>query len=82
MRGVEVSLKKIFFFDFTQMLIGKSCQLCQRQKICCALGGLGPSLKRPRMEEAQTPRPLKKPRSELVAAIWGPKKPKVYLKVK
>ena len=64
------------------MLIGKSCQPCQRQKICCMLGGLGPSSKRPHMEEAQTPRPLKKLRSELAAAIWGQKKPKVYLKVK
>ena len=34
------------------------------------------------MEEAQTPRPLKKQRLELAAVIWAPKKPEVYLKVK
>ena len=38
--------------------------------------------KRPRMEEAQTPRPPKKPRSEPAAVIRALKKPKVYLKVK
>ena len=65
------------------MPIGKSCQPCQKQKIQCVLGGLGPlSSKRPCMEEVQTLRPPKKPRSELVVAIWAPKKPEVYLKVK
>ena len=34
------------------------------------------------MEEAQTLRPLKKPRLELAAVIRAPNKPKVYLKVK
>ena len=34
------------------------------------------------MEEAQTPRPRKKPRSEPAVVIWAPKKPEVYLKVK
>ena len=38
--------------------------------------------KRPCTEEALTPRPLKKPRSELAVVVWAPKKPKVYLKVK
>ena len=38
--------------------------------------------KRPCMEEAQTPRPLKKQRLEPAAVIWAPKKPEVYLKVK
>ena len=38
-------------------------------------------LKRLHMEEAQTPRPPKKLRSEPVA-IWALKKPEVYLKVK
>ena len=65
------------------MLIGKSCQLCQRQKIRCMLGGSGPSsCKRLCTEEVQTLRPLKKPRSELMLVIWALKKPKVYMKVK
>ena len=34
------------------------------------------------MEEAQTPRPPKKLRSEPVVVIQAPKKPEVYLKVK
>ena len=34
------------------------------------------------MEEAQTLRPPKKSRSELVVVIWALKKPEVYLKVK
>ena len=38
--------------------------------------------KRVRTEEAQTPRPHKKQRMELVAVIRAPKKPEVYLKVK
>ena len=38
--------------------------------------------KRPHMEEVQTLRPLKKPRSEPAAVVWAPKKPEVYLKVK
>ena len=65
------------------MPIGKSCQLCQKQKIQCALRGSGPlSSKRVRTEEAQTLRPLKKQRMELAVVIWAPKKPEVYLKVK
>ena len=65
------------------MLIGKSCQLCQKQKIRCVLGGLGPSSsKRVCTEEAQTLRPLKKQRMELAVVIRAPKKPEVYLKVK
>ena len=40
------------------------------------------SVKRPCTEEVQTPRPLKKPRSELLVVVWVPKKPEVYLKVK
>ena len=40
------------------------------------------SLKRPHTEEAQTPRPLKKPRLEPVVVIRAPRKPEVYLKVK
>ena len=39
-------------------------------------------MKRLHMEEAQTPRPPKKLRSEPVAVIWALKKPEVYLKVK
>ena len=47
------------------------------------LRGLGPPiLQRPRTEELQTPRPLKKLRSELAPVIQALKKPKVYLKVK
>ena len=34
------------------------------------------------MEEVQTPRPPKKLRLEPAVAIWAPKKPEVYLKVK
>ena len=65
------------------MPIGKSCQPCQKQKIRCMLGSLGTSsAKRPFMEEAQTPRPVKKPRLEPVAVVWAPKKPEVYLRVK
>ena len=65
------------------MLIGKSCQPCQKQKIQCVLGGLGPlSSKRVHTKEAQTLRPPKKQRMELAAVIWVPKKPEVYLKVK
>ena len=40
------------------------------------------SAKRPHMEEAQTSRPVKKPRSEPVAVIRALKKPEVYLRVK
>ena len=40
------------------------------------------SSKRPHTEEAQTPRPPKKLRSEPAAVIQAPKKPEVYLKVK
>ena len=40
------------------------------------------SVKRPRTEEGQTLRPLKKPRLEPAVVIWAPKKPEVYLKVK
>ena len=65
------------------MPIGKSCQPCRKQKIRCMLGGSGTLLaKRPRMEKMQTLRPVKKPRSELVAVIWALKKPEVYLRVK
>ena len=39
-------------------------------------------VKRPRTEEAQTPRPAKKPKSEPVAVIQALKKPEVYLRVK
>ena len=46
------------------------------------LGGAGSSSRRPRTEEAQTLRPLKKLISEPAAVIWAPKKPEVYLKVK
>ena len=38
--------------------------------------------KRLHTEEAQTLRPLKKPRSEAAVVIRAPKKPEVYLKVK
>ena len=40
------------------------------------------SAKRPHTEEVQTPRPVKKLRSEPVAVVQAPKKPEVYLKVK
>ena len=44
---------------------------------------MGPLMsKRQCMEELQTPRPLKKLRSESSAIIWALKKPKVYLQVK
>ena len=47
------------------------------------LGGSGPSSsKRPHTKEVQTPRPPKKLRLEPAVAIWVPKKPEVYLKVK
>ena len=38
--------------------------------------------KRPHTEEAQTPRPPKKLRSELAVVVRALKKPEVYLKVK
>ena len=73
----------IFFLILLKMLIGKSCQPCQKQKIRCVLGGLGTLLaKRPPMEETQTPRPAKKPRSEPVAVVQALKKPEVYMRVK
>ena len=79
----ELMMIYSFFFDFGSTTTGKSCQPCQRQKIQCALGGLGTSsAKRPHMEEIQALRPLKKPRSELAVVVWALKKPKVYLKVK
>ena len=91
-RGVECewdeggrgkSKKNFFFWTFTQTLIGKSCQPCRKQKIRYVLRGLGTlSVKRPRTEEVQTSRPVKKLRSEPVAVVQAPKKPKVYLKVK
>ena len=81
--GGHSEFELIFFFDFGSTTTGKSCQLCQRQKIRCTLRGLGPlSAKRPRTEEIQTPRPPKKPRSELVVVVRVLKKPEVYLKVK
>ena len=64
-------------------MIGKSFQPCCNSKIRCMLRCLGPlTSKRPHTEELQTPRPPKKPRSELVAVIQALKKPEVYLKVK
>ena len=82
--GQGKSEKKInLLFDFNSTTTGKSCQLHQRQKIRCTLGGSGPpSAKRPHTEEIQALRPPKKPRSEPVVVVQAPKKPEVYLKVK
>ena len=85
MRGAEVSPRDFFFFflTFSKTSIGKSCQPCWKQKIRCMLRGPGPlSSKRVQTEEAQTPRPHKKQRTELEAVIQAPKKPEMYLKVK
>ena len=56
--------------------------ISEQQDLMCTQRFRAPELKRALTEPTNTPRPLKRPRSEHVGVIRAPKKPEVYLQVK